>query len=105
MFLPSQHTTSAATAVSYHLAKRDEEYPIPKPLIVLLIMIGAMIVVCMGYAIHATFGFGPNPHRLRPLSPEQQGYMAEVRIRNTEGLMHEGAKSRGNGARRGETVY
>lgn len=89
-----------------HLVKRDDEYVIPKPLIVLLIMLGALLVVCMGYAIHATFGFGHDPHGLKDCSVEQQEYMAEVRVRNMSGLMYEGAKGQGYGHRRkGESIY
>lgn len=105
MFLLYHNKLNTATTTFHHFAKREEGYLIPKPLIVLLIMMGAIFVVCMGYAIHATFGFGNNPNRLRPLSPEQQEYMAEVRVRNMEGLMHEGAKSRVNGPIRGGLVY
>lgn len=105
MLISYQNMFLSATETSHHVAKRDEEYSIPKPLIVLLIMVGALILVCMGYAIHKTFGFGHNPHEWRPFSAEQQEYMAEVRVRNMEKLMNEGAKSRGIVLRQAETVY
>lgn len=76
------------------LVRRDEEYLIPKPIIVLLIMIGAGFAVCMGYAIHSAFGFGRNTNELKPISSEQQEYMAEVRVRNMDALAYEGSKGR-----------
>ncbi|CAO2654638.1 Nn.00g113710.m01.CDS01 [Neocucurbitaria sp. VM-36] len=76
------------------LVRRDEAYLIPKPVIVLLIMIGSGFLVCMGFAIHSAFGFGRNQNGIKPLSNEQQEYMAEVRTRNMDALAYEGAKGR-----------
>lgn len=88
-----------------HLQKRDEEYLIPKPVIVLLIMFGAGLLVCCGYAVHSVFGFGKDSNRMKPLSNEQQEYMAEVRVRNMDLMAHEGARGQreyGYGGKRGE---
>ncbi|KAF1944362.1 hypothetical protein EJ02DRAFT_452479 [Clathrospora elynae] len=88
------------------LAKRDSEYIMPKPIIVLLIMLGAGLLVCMGFAIHATFGFKNDGNGFKPMSPEQMEYMAEVRVRSVSHLMHEGARSQRHGGKNsGETSY
>jgi hypothetical protein len=78
------------------LAKRDDEFLIPKPVIVILIMLGAIFLVCCGYAVHSAFGFGTDHNKLKPLSNAQQEYMAEVRVRNMDALAYEGAVSRGD---------
>jgi hypothetical protein len=93
------------SATASPLTKRDDDYAIPQAAIILLILLGAGLLVCMGYAIHATYGFKKNGNGVRPLSPEQQEYMAEVRIRNMNGLMAEGARTHGFGLKRGEVVY
>ncbi|KAI4917315.1 hypothetical protein J4E90_003822 [Alternaria incomplexa] len=80
------------TATASPLTKRDAGYAIPEGAIILLILFGAGLLVCMGYAIHKTFGFRRNPNEFRHMSAEQQEYMAEVRVRNMQGLMAEGAK-------------
>jgi hypothetical protein len=88
------------------LVKRDtSEYVLPKPVIVILIMLGAGLCVCVGFAIHSTFGFkGENDNNLKEVTPEQMEYMTEVRVRNMERLMAEGAHYH-KGPRRGEVVY
>ena len=93
------------TATATPLAKRDAGYAIPEGAIILLILFGAGLLVCMGYAIHKTFGFRRNPNEFRHMSAEQQEYMAEVRVRNMQVLMAEGARSQRGGPRRGEVVY
>jgi hypothetical protein len=93
-------------ATASPLTKRSgDDYPIPIGAIIILILLGAGLVVCMGYAIHKTFGFKNNPNYFKPLSLEQQEYMAEVRVRNMNGLMAEGARSHKGGLQRGEVVY
>lgn len=78
--------------MTHHFAKRDEEYLLPKPVIVLLIMLGALLVVCMGFAIHSVFGFAKDGNGLKPMTNEQQEYMAEVRARNMDALAYQGSK-------------
>jgi hypothetical protein len=92
-------------ATASPLTKRADDYPIPIGAIIILILLGAGLVVCMGYAIHKTFGFKNNPNHFKPLSPEQQEYMAEVRVRNMNGLMAEGVRSHKGGVQRGEVIY
>lgn len=72
------------------LVKRDDEFLMPKPVIVLLIMVGAIFLVCCGYAIHSAFGFGNDVNKIKPMTNEQQEYMAEVRVRNMDALAYEG---------------
>ncbi|KAH6882213.1 hypothetical protein BKA58DRAFT_15608 [Alternaria rosae] len=93
------------TTTASPLTKRDAGYAIPEGAIIVLILAGAGLLVCMGYAIHKTFGFRKNPNEFRHISAEQQEYMAEVRVRNMQGLMVEGARSHRGGPRRGEVVY
>lgn len=93
------------TATASPLTKRDAGYAIPEGAIIILILLSAGLLVCMGYAIHKTFGFRRNPNEFRHMSAEQQEYMAEVRVRNMQGLMVEGARSQKGGPRRGEVVY
>jgi hypothetical protein len=77
------------------LAKRaDEEYFVPKPILVLLVIILALFFWAIGYAVHSTFGFGPNPNVYKPLKVEQMEYMAEVRVRNMDSLAYEAAQAR-----------
>jgi hypothetical protein len=95
----------ALTVHALPLSKRDtSEYLLPKPVIILLIMLGSGLLVCCGFAIHSTFGFKEDGNDLKDMSPEQMEYMTEVRVRNTERLMAEGARY-GKGTRRGEVVY
>lgn len=69
-------------------------------------MIGALMVLCMAYAVHHAWGFGPNPNAFKHMTVEQMEYMAEVRVRNTMNLEREGRWARGDARRReGETVY
>lgn len=91
-------------ATAHPLIKRDE-YAIPETVIILLIMLGAGICVCVGYAINATFGFREDGNGMKPMTPEQQEYMAQVRVTNMNGLMAEGARSHRGGLRRGDVVY
>ncbi|CAG5163900.1 uncharacterized protein ALTATR162_LOCUS6574 [Alternaria atra] len=86
------------------LAKRDD-YAIPPTVIVLLIMLGAGLVVCVGFAVNATFGFKETANGIKPMSQEQQEYMAEVRVMNMNALMAAGASSHRGGLKRGEVVY
>ncbi|KAH7089265.1 hypothetical protein FB567DRAFT_493928 [Paraphoma chrysanthemicola] len=83
------------------------DFKLPPLVIVLFIMIGALIFVCMGYAIHRTFGFGHDPNGYKHTTVQQMEYMAEVRVRNMDALEREGrwARSEGTGRREGETVY
>jgi hypothetical protein len=76
-----------------YLQKRGEEYFAPKPVIVLLCILGAMLAWVMGYAIHRTFGFGEDPNQFKHITVEQMEYMAEVRVRNMDMLAYEGQKS------------
>ena len=89
------HTTAAP------LAKRDE-YPLPKPVMVLLIIIGAGMAVCAGYAVHKTFGFRADGNGMKNVSAEQMEYMAEVRQRNFANLMAQGHRSRMEGRGQGQ---
>ncbi|KAF2024565.1 hypothetical protein EK21DRAFT_78421, partial [Setomelanomma holmii] len=98
------------TMSPHHFTKRDAgsmpDFDLPKPVIVLLIMIGALLLVCMGYAVHHAWGFGTDGNGIEPLSVSQMEYMAEVRVRNMEHLEREGQWARGMGKRRdGEVVY
>jgi hypothetical protein len=90
----------ALTVHAAPLVKRDSsEYLLPKPVIVILIMLGSGLLVCVGFAIHSTFGFRPDGNDSKQMTPEQM-----VRVRNMERLMAEGAKYH-SGPRRGEVVY
>jgi hypothetical protein len=75
---------------THHLAKRDEELILPKIVIQFLIMLGAVCVTCLAYAVHRTWGFGPNSNGIKPITVEQMEYMAEVRVRNMNALAREG---------------
>lgn len=93
------------TPFTHHLTKRDE---LPKPVIILLIMVGAIALVLLGFAIHSAFGFGgKDANTAKPMSVEQMEYMAEVKGRNLEALAREGRVAyRVDGRARGsETVY
>ena len=91
-------------ATAAPLIKRDDDYAVPQPVIILLIMLGAGLLVCMGYAIHSMFV--PKPEGVKQITNEQMEYMAEVRIRNMDRLLAEGRRSH-KGAMRGggDTVY
>lgn len=94
MYLPyalADHSGWLYTATAQHLVKRDQEYLLPKPVIVLLIMFGAGFVVCMGFAVHSAFGFGRNANVPKPMTNAQAEYMAEVRVRNMDALARAGA--------------
>ena len=58
-------------ATASPLAKRDD-YPLPIPLMILLIILGAGMAVCVGYAIHKTFGFRASGNGMKSMSAEQQ---------------------------------
>ena len=107
-------TTTAATLVLLNaltvnaspLSKREtSEYLIPKPVIVLLIRLGSGLLVCMGFAVHSTFGFKQDGNDPKGMSPEQMKYMTEVRVRNMDRLMAEGARHYKGPMRVGEVVY
>jgi hypothetical protein len=91
------------------LLKREDNmgFLLPPTIIVLLIMLASGFCVAMGFAIHSAFGFGSDGNGFKPMSVEQQSYLAEVRIRNMEHLEREGraAWGRGGGRREGEVVY
>ncbi|KAF1846845.1 uncharacterized protein K460DRAFT_284888 [Cucurbitaria berberidis CBS 394.84] len=84
----------APIATLPHLVKRDDDYAIPPFAIILLIMVGSALLVCCGFAIHSVYGFGEDTTGIKPMSNEQEEYMNEVRARNLEALMYEGAKGR-----------
>jgi hypothetical protein len=99
-----------APAMPLHLLKRDDGnmgFALPPSIIILLIMIGALILVCMGYAIHKTFGFPTDGNGFKDMSVAQMDYMAEVRIRNMEHLEQEGRRAWAGKKPigRGEVVY
>lgn len=79
----------------------DDNYLLPKPVIVLIVIFGALCLVVCGYAIHRTFGFAKDPNEFKHMSDTQANYMAEVRIRNMDSLRHEGRRSQW--ARSGKT--
>jgi hypothetical protein len=93
-----------------HLVKRSDDnlgFAMPIGAIIILILVGALLVVCMGYAIHKTFGFPTDGNGFKDMSVAQMDYMAEVRIRNMEHLEQEGRRAWG-GKRpigQGEVVY
>lgn len=96
--------------VTHHLSRRDENmgFTLPPSIIILLIMLAASFLVCMGFAIHSAFGFGTDPNQPKPMSVEQMEYMAEVKVRNLEALQREGRSWMSTGKRRvgdSETVY
>ncbi|KAH3903878.1 hypothetical protein HBI56_237350 [Parastagonospora nodorum] len=100
----------APMPVTHQLARRDENmgFSLPPSIIILFIMLAAGFFVCMGFAIHSAFGFGPDPNQPKPMSVEQMEYMAEVKVRNLEALQREGRSWTSTGKRRvgeGETVY
>jgi hypothetical protein len=108
---PPTTTTLLATlinALRAHatpLSKReDSEYIIPKPVIILLIMLGSGLCVCIGFAIHSTYGFRADGNDHKEMTPEQMEYMTEVRVRNMQKLMVEGATHH-KGPVRGDVVY
>ena len=76
------------------LSKREDTYPLPIPAMILLIILGAGMAVCVGYAIHKTFGFRSSGNGVKNISAEQMEYMTEVRGRNFRGMMKEGERSR-----------
>jgi hypothetical protein len=60
----------------------DGDLALPQEVVVLVCVLAAAMVVCMGYAIHRTF----NPERYvhknwQTPGPEQHSYMVEVRQR------------------------
>jgi hypothetical protein len=93
----------------HSILKREDNmgFLLPPSIIVLLIMLAAIFVTCMAYAVHKTFGFGTDGDGFRPMSVEQMEYMAEVRIRNMEHLEVEGRRAWGGKMprREGEVVY
>ncbi|RMZ72485.1 hypothetical protein GMOD_00007479 [Pyrenophora seminiperda CCB06] len=95
-----------APATAAPLLKRDQDYVIPIPLIILLIILGAGLLVCMGYAIYSMFASKQDGNGIKQMSSEQMEYMAEVRLRNMDGLMSEGRRGyRGMSKQRGDVVY
>jgi hypothetical protein len=87
-----------------HLSKRDQEYLIPKPLIVIVIMFGAAALVTAAYAIHRTFGFGRDGNGFKHVSVGQMYYMREVRARNMDSMAYEGALSQWAAGRKGKAM-
>lgn len=87
------------------LAPRDEDgYALPKPVIVIIIIFGALCLVICGYAVHRTFGFRKDPNEFKHISDTQVTYMAEVRVRNMENLAHEGRRSQWGRVGKGPAV-
>lgn len=80
--------------VTHRFVKRDEEYLLPKPVIVLLIMFASMVVTMLGYATHRLWGFGEDHNGVRSISVGQQEYMAAVRVRNLQAMESESRKAR-----------
>ena len=68
-------------------------------------MLAAGFVVCIAYAVYSMFM--PKRHGVRQMSNEQMEYMAEVRMRNMDGLMKVGRRNLdgGRGMGRGDVVY
>ena len=70
-------------------------------------MLAAGLVVCMGYAVYSMFVPDGHGNGIGQMSNEQMEYMAEVRMRNMDGLMKVGQRNlderRGMG--RGDVVY
>ena len=60
------------------MKRATDEYFVPKPILVLLIIVLALFFCAMGYAIHRTFGFGNDANGYKPMKAEQVEYMAEV---------------------------
>ena len=91
----------------HQFAKRDDtEFLLPKPIIVLLIMLASCAATCLGYAVHKLLGFREDGNGFKPMSVAQMEYMAEVRVRNMDALAIEGRLAYGQGKRReAETVY
>jgi hypothetical protein len=107
---PYPHISTMAPSSPIHsFAKRDNMgFELPPTIIVLLIMIAAGFVVCMGFAVHNAFGFGDNSNQPKPMTVEQMEYMAEVKVRNLEALQREGRHWQGSSKRRmgdSEVVY
>jgi hypothetical protein len=71
----------------------DDEYALPKFVIVLIVIFGALCLVVCGYAVHRTFGFKEDSSSFKPVTAAQATYMAEVRIRNMDSLAYEGRRS------------
>lgn len=91
----------------HHFAKRaDDEFIMPKPVIVILIMFASGCATCLGYAVHKLIGFREDGNGFKPMSVAQMEYMAEVRVRNMDALAMEGRMAWGQSKRReGETTY
>ena len=68
-------------------------------------MLAAGFVVCIAYAVYSMFV--PKGHGVGQMSNEQMEYMAEVRMRNMDGLMKIGRRNLDGerGMRRGDVVY
>jgi hypothetical protein len=92
------------------ITKRDEGYLLPKSVIILLVILGSGLAVCMGFAIHKTFGFRRSGNGMKNVSAEQMSHMKEVRERNYACMMAEGHRTRmertdARGVRKGESAY
>lgn len=75
-----------------HLTKRDDT--VPPEAVVILVMLGALAVVFLGYAVHRLWGFREDGNGHKPRSVEQEQYMADVRMRNVDILAREVRGSR-----------
>jgi hypothetical protein len=80
----SLFTTTVSTTSA--LQKRDNMgYAISPSLIVFLCMLGAGMLVCLGFAVYR-LAFGDTTHMLPPMSDEQGQYIREVRERNIRAI-------------------
>lgn len=66
--------------------------------------------MCVGFAVHSSFGFKSSGNGMKNMGAEQMEYMTEVRGRNLARMMAQGQLSRMEGAgpggmRKGESVY
>lgn len=75
----------------------DMGYAFPPGVIILFILLGAILLICCGYAIHKTFGFEEDGNGFKPMRREQWEYMKEVKARNMESLAYEGMMVRTDG--------
>ncbi|KAJ4990927.1 hypothetical protein SVAN01_03498 [Stagonosporopsis vannaccii] len=75
------------------LPRGESGYALPFFVIVLIIIFAALCLVICGYAIHRTFGFKDEGNEFKHISAAQATYMAEVRMRNMDGLAYEGRRS------------
>ncbi|KAH8728607.1 hypothetical protein GQ44DRAFT_608512 [Phaeosphaeriaceae sp. PMI808] len=81
-------------------------FSLPPTVIILIIMIGACMLTCLGYAVHKIWGFGEDSNGFRPMSVAQMEYMAEVRVHNLQVLENESRLARGGkSTQMKQTIY